>query len=213
VARQIRILEEPGILRGPAARYGAVPPTFACLVSIIGIPVVPIAYLLARWHQKHYYKRLQVVLTRRDLIVRRGVWNRQEKSIPLEKITDVALLEGPIMRMYGVKGLRVETAGQVSGPAGLVNLVGIENPEAFRDAILEQRDRVSDGEEDATALSTPGGSGAHGLPDGATHASPAQAAAAVAGFGGANAAADPEVLALLRDIRDQLRTLAERDER
>jgi putative membrane protein len=179
----------------------------------VGIPIAPFAYLLARWHQKRYYDRLHVVLTRRDLVVRSGVWNRQEKSVPLEKITDVALLEGPIMRIYGVKGLRVETAGQVSAGFGLVNLIGVENPEAFRDAILDQRDRVSDGEGDATALATPGGSGAHELPDGATHASPAPAAAAVAGFGGGNAATDPEVLALLRDIRDQLRALAEREGR
>jgi putative membrane protein len=209
--RQIRILQEPDILRGPAARYGAVTPTLVFVASVVGIPVAPVVYLLARWHQKHFYDRLHVVLTRRDLVIRLGVWNRQEKSIPLEKITDVALLAGPIMRMYGVKGLRVETAGQVSGALGLVNLIGIENPEAFRDAILDQRDRVSDG--DADAIGAAGAAGAPALPGGAHAPSSAQAAPSMAGFGGDFVAADPEVLELLRDIRDQIRSLAERDPR
>jgi putative membrane protein len=205
MTRQLRILHVPGLLKGPAIRYRATTNTAAAVVSIFGIPLAPFVYLLTLWHQKKFYDRLEVILTRRDLVVRMGVWNRQEKSIPLEKITDVALIEGPVMRIFGVKGLRVETAGQVSGPMGLVNLVGIEDPEGFRDRILEQRDRISDG--DAEAAPLPRVSGARPGVVGAGAGASAPAAAAGSGFGAGVAAADPEVLALLREIRDQLARL------
>ena len=202
MTRQLRVLHAPGLLKGPAIRYRATSNTALTVASIFGIPLAPFVFFLTIWHQKKFYDRLEVILTRRDLVVRLGVWNRQEKSIPLEKITDVALLEGPVMRMFGVKGLRVETAGQVSGPLGLVNLVGIEDPDGFRDRILEQRDRISDG--DAEAASLPHASGARPEAAGAGTGGTAPSAAAGSGFGAGAMAADPEVLALLREIRDQL---------
>lgn len=208
MTRQIRVLHAPGLLKGPAIRYRATSNTVPAVACIVGIPLAPFVYLITLWHQKKFYDRLEVILTRRDLVVRMGVWNRQEKSIPLEKITDVAILEGPIMRAFGVKGLRIETAGQVSGAMGLVNLVGIEDPDGFRDRILEQRDRISDGDAEAASLphvsgARPGTVGAGAADTGGT----APAAAAVIGSGAGAVAADPEVLALLREIRDQLARL------
>jgi putative membrane protein len=81
------------------------------------------------------------------------VMNREEKSIPLEKITDLAVFQGPIMRRMGLKGIRVETAGQSSGAAALVSIVGIEDTDAFRDGVLAQRDRIAEREE----VERPGG--------------------------------------------------------
>jgi putative membrane protein len=207
MTRQIRVLHVPGILKEPAVRYKSTSTALALFFSIFGIPLLPLVYPLTRWHQKKFYDRLEVILTRRDLVVRMGVWNRQEKSIPLEKITDVALLEGPIMRAYGVKGLRVETAGQVSGALGLVNLVGIEDPDGFRDRILEQRDRISDGDAEVAARAPAAGAVAGGAGAGreaAAFGATPPAVGAGGGFGGAGTGADPEVLALLREIRDQL---------
>lgn len=208
MTRQIRVLHAPGLLKGPAIRYRATSNTVPAVACIVGIPLAPFVYLITLWHQKKFYDRLEVILTRRDLVVRMGIWNRQEKSIPLEKITDVALLEGPIMRAFGVKGLRIETAGQVSGAMGLVNLVGIEDPDGFRDRILEQRDRISDGDAEAAtrphdSVAPPGTAGAGAAGTEGT----AQAAAPGIGFGAGAVAADPEVLALLREIRDQLARL------
>jgi putative membrane protein len=219
MTRQIRVLHVPRILKEPAVRYKAVSAALITVVSIFGIPLLPLIYPLTRWHQKKFYDRLEVILTRRDLVVRMGVWNRQEKSIPLEKITDVALLEGPIMRAYGVKGLRVETAGQVSGALGLVNLVGIDDPDGFRDRILEQRDRISDGDAEVDPRLPAAGAPPEGEGSGTMAAAPGAAAAhgaasaAVArggGFGAGSGSADPEVLALLREIRDQLARLERR---
>ncbi|GEM_PF-94495 len=214
MSRHLRILHTPGILKESATRYKATSITIAVAASLFGIPLLPLIYPFTRWYQKKFYDSLEVILTRRDLVVRLGVWNRQEKSIPLEKITDVALLEGPIMRRYGVKGLRVETAGQVSGAMGLVNLVGIQDPDGFRDRILEQRDRISDGDSggDSGGGALParvdgGGEAAAGRAGGPEGVGAAPSATGASGLGSAAAPADPEVLALLREIRDHLARL------
>ena len=110
-------------------------------VSIVGIPLLifwfPIGYALTG----RYLERLRCVLTEKNLHVARGVLVRQEKTVPLDKITDLAMSHGPIMRSLGLRGLSVETAGQ-SGPGSLIKLVGIEGTEEFRAAVLSQRERV-----------------------------------------------------------------------
>jgi putative membrane protein len=121
---------------------------FLLLFIVVTIPLMPIALPLAYWLTKRYYERLEIVLTRRDLKVRRGILNVEEKSIPLEKVTDLALYQGPLMRLFDLKGMRVETAGQSSGGA-LVSVVGIRDVDDFRDAVLNQRDRVSDQDEES----------------------------------------------------------------
>lgn len=114
---------------------------FVLTVSIVGIPLLifwfPIGYALTG----RYMERLRCVLTEKNLHVARGVLVRQEKTVPLDKITDLAMSHGPIMRHLGLRGLSVETAGQ-SGPGSLIKLVGIEGTEEFRAAVLAQRERV-----------------------------------------------------------------------
>lgn len=110
-------------------------------VSVVGIPLLifwfPIGYALTG----RYLERVRCVLTEKNLHVARGVLVRQEKTVPLDKITDLAMSHGPIMRQLGLRGLSVETAGQ-SGPGSLIKLVGIEGTEEFRAAVLAQRERV-----------------------------------------------------------------------
>ena len=110
-------------------------------VSIVGIPLLifwfPFGYALTG----RYMERLRCVLTEKNLHVARGLLVRQEQTVPLDKITDLAMSHGPIMRSLGLRGLTVETAGQ-SGSGSLIKLVGIEGTEEFRAAVLAQRERV-----------------------------------------------------------------------
>ena len=64
---------------------------------------------------------------------------RVEKTIPLEKITDMGMVQGPIMRAFDIHTLTVETAGQ-SGQGALVSLTGIVGAKEFRETVLNQRE-------------------------------------------------------------------------
>ena len=113
-----------------------------CVASIVGILLLPFWFLIGTYVTERYLKHLSCVLTERSLKVGRGIFVRMEKTVPLDKITDLALIEGPIMRMFDLQAVKVETAGQSSGGA-LIQLVGIVNAREFRDTVLRQRDAVA----------------------------------------------------------------------
>ena len=82
------------------------------LITLAGAPLIPFALLFSRWYYPQYLDRLSARLTTQAVEIRKGVFFRKESTIPLNRITDVRLHDGPIMRRYGLRGLKVETAGQ-----------------------------------------------------------------------------------------------------
>lgn len=114
-------------------------------LTLVGIPLLLISIPIAMMVCHHILRAMSAELYERKLVVRRGILFTVEKSIPLEKITDVAMMQGPLMRMLGLHRLTFETAGQ-SGNGALVSLVGIVEAAAFREAILRQKDQLQDGQ-------------------------------------------------------------------
>lgn len=110
-------------------------------VSIIGIPLLLLWFPVGRIFTKRYLDSMHCELTKRSLSVKKGIFTRTEKTIPLEKITDMGMVQGPIMRHLGLHKLTVETAGQ-SGPGALISLTGIADAPGFRQAVLMQRDAL-----------------------------------------------------------------------
>lgn len=114
------------------------------LVSVFTIPLMPLWLLFGRAVHRRQYENLSARLTGRTLQIRRGLLFKVQKSIPLDKITDLAVNEGPILRYFGLCSLNVETAGGGHGSTmGQANLPGVKNAEEFRDRVLEQRDRIA----------------------------------------------------------------------
>lgn len=111
-------------------------------LTVVGIILLPIWFLVGNRLTGHYLKRMRCVLTEKALHFGKGLFIRVEKTIPLEKITDLGLVQGPLMRYLGIEALKVETAGQ-SSEGALVQLVGIVETRKFRDAVLSQRDRFA----------------------------------------------------------------------
>ncbi len=117
-----------------------------CLVlamTLVGLPLVPLWLFFGRVFVERRFERLAAELTPRALKLRHGYLFRVEKTIPLDKIQDMSLHEGPLLRHLGLEALRVETAGQ-GAPQGMpdASLVGIVGARAFRDAVLARRDAV-----------------------------------------------------------------------
>jgi len=138
-----------------AARYYAIATTAVLVLTIVGIPLIilfaPLVYII----RKIEYDRIRCFLTDRTLVVHRGIINKREQTIPLEKITDLAIAQGPIMRYCEIEAISVETAGQSGAGGALINLVGVKDARAFRDRVLEQRDRLRGLDDDAPTPATP----------------------------------------------------------
>ena len=118
----------------------------------MGIPLIPFWLLFSLWFAPQYLQRLSARLSMQALELRKGVFNRSESTIPLNRITDLRLHDGPIMRHFKLRGLKVETAGQSGQYASSEgNLIGVVDAAELRNAILMQRQRVlgAEPEEDA----------------------------------------------------------------
>lgn len=123
-----------------------------CVVTIVGIPVLPIWYFVGKWFSRKYLDSHKCTLTSRSLNVAKGVFVKIEKTVPLDRITDLGILQGPIMRHFEIEALSVETAGQ-SAVGSMVYLAGIKEGRKFRDAVLAQRDLVVGSVEESASAS------------------------------------------------------------
>ena len=154
-------------------------PVLALILIIVTIPIALLYAIIARFFIDRYLENMRCALTERTLDIKKGIFNKTESTIPLEKITDLQLFQGPVMRFFGLYGFKVETAGQSSPTGGsLVNIVGIVDTKAFRQAVLEQRDRMT--------------AGAAAMPVTRTRA---------------HEPGDPQITALLTEIRDSLQRI------
>ena len=126
-------------------KYGRLAVSLLLVVTVAGIPLIPFWLIWSLSYLPRAYDRFSARLTPSSLEVTRGVYFRSDSTIPLDRITDVRLHDDPLMRMYGLQGLKVETAGQSGTTSSEGNLVGVVDAPAFRDAVLRQREILQEG--------------------------------------------------------------------
>ena len=73
-----------------------------------------------------------------DLVVDQGVWRRQHRVLPLERVQTVDVRQNALHRLLGVAELRVETAGGETTEA-VLSVLDARRAEAFRVALLSRR--------------------------------------------------------------------------
>ena len=119
---------------------------FTLLVLFFTIPLIPVWAIVGMAVHKKQYESLGCDLTERSLNIRRGFLFKVQKNIPLDKITDLAVNEGPVLRYFGLCSLKIETAGGGQGNSmGQAVLPGVVAALEFRDKVLDQRDLVTGG--------------------------------------------------------------------
>lgn len=132
--------------------YWYLQPVLVCVATVVGIVILPIWLLgLGSWYVRRSFEALKCELHERTLVVKRGIFFKVEKTIPLDKIQDLTVKEGPLLRRLGLRSLKIETAGQGTPGSSEADLIGVVNPLDFRDAVLRQRDSMS-----AVPVSRPG---------------------------------------------------------
>jgi putative membrane protein len=122
-------------------QYWLIYSLFISSVLVVSIPLIPFVAIIVLIVSQRILDAMSAELLERKLVVKRGIFFKVEKSIPLEKITDVGMTQGPLMRLFGLHRLDFETAGQ-SGPGALVSMLGIIEPSKFREQILTQKDKI-----------------------------------------------------------------------
>jgi putative membrane protein len=108
---------------------------FGLLMSMVGILLMPIWIPFGWLVHKKQYEHMSGALTDRSINMRMGWLFKKQQNIPLDKLTDVSIHEGPILSAFGVVRMQFETAG-----AAPFILTGVKNANEFRDLVLRQRD-------------------------------------------------------------------------
>lgn len=99
------------------------------------------AFTLGPWLSKRQSEELRYWIDGTTLRVDQGVFFLKRKAIPLDRVTDFVLAQGPLMRWCGIWAIHVQTAGMGQGVAE-ATLHGILDPERVRDTLLAARDEA-----------------------------------------------------------------------
>lgn len=137
-----------GIQREQVARYFYI--TQILMIIVVGIwflgaglvLAVIHAFTLGPWLSKKQSQALAYWLEGGTLRVDQGVFFLKRKAVPLDRVTDVVLAQGPLMRLCGLWELRVQTAG-TGQAAPEASLYGVAEPEEVRDMLLAARDKAA----------------------------------------------------------------------
>jgi membrane protein YdbS with pleckstrin-like domain len=105
----------------------------------VGLILCPIYYFgIAWWLSPMVANAYRYWLSEKTLHTDQGIIFLRRNVIPLDQITDVVLVQGPIMRFADIWAIQIQTAGKTGFPEA--TLLGVINPEQVRDEIITARD-------------------------------------------------------------------------
>ncbi|KAF1078093.1 PH domain-containing protein [Methanogenium sp. MK-MG] len=84
-----------------------------------------------------YYETIRYLLTPTEMTWGRGVLWKQTGIVPYNRITNVDIIQGPVMRLFGISNLRIQTAGYSANQLAEIKLQGIRDPEPLRAVIMD----------------------------------------------------------------------------
>jgi membrane protein YdbS with pleckstrin-like domain len=115
----------------------------APLAGALAVAVLPDIFAYIAIHLR--YDTTWYVLSERSMRLRRGIWVIHETTITYENIQNVAVIQGPLQRYYGIATMHVKTAGGAAAHGaehgGMMGahvgvIEGITDAGALRDQIM-----------------------------------------------------------------------------
>jgi len=108
------------------------------LVGQISLGVLAAILIFVLIWSRLYYVSVVYHLNDTEMTWKRGVWFRKTGIVPYNRITNVDIVQGPVMRMFGISNLKIETAGGNAGKSSAeIQLEGIADPEPLRAMIMD----------------------------------------------------------------------------
>jgi len=99
------------------------------------IPLLAIIIFVAWWIPL-YCESITYRLTPTEITWERGVWFRQTGIVPYNRITNVDISQGPLMRFFSFSAVRVQTAGYSAQARAEIVLTGIADPKDLQETIM-----------------------------------------------------------------------------
>ncbi|MGB1249699.1 MAG: PH domain-containing protein [Candidatus Promineifilaceae bacterium] len=116
-------------------------------IHAVWMSLLYIVYIVVyRWYAEQYANGLRYELDGETLRVHQGVFNLERKAIPLDRVTDIMMTQGIVMRWLGIWRVDVQTAGMggMMGAEGTMH--AIAEPKHIRDTLLAARSQLVKGQ-------------------------------------------------------------------
>jgi membrane protein YdbS with pleckstrin-like domain len=115
----------------PLVYYGEISPdTFYLTLVIIAIAIV-LFYIWARL----YYESMWYELHNDEMRWKRGVIFRRTGIVPYNRVTNIDIKQGPVMRPLGISTVSIQTAGYSGKGVPEISIEGIVHAEELRELI------------------------------------------------------------------------------
>ncbi len=101
----------------------------------VAVPVLAVIVFVVYWIPL-YYESITYRLTVTEITWQRGVWFRQTGIVPYNRITNVDIIQGPLMRFFSFSAVRVQTAGYSAQARAEIVLTGIADPKDLQEKIM-----------------------------------------------------------------------------
>jgi membrane protein YdbS with pleckstrin-like domain len=136
-----------GILLG-AGYFSELPLLLAGIAIVL---LIVIAFYLF-WVGK-YYRTIFFELKDDEVTWKRGVWFRQTGIVPYDRITNIDIYQGPLMRLLGFSLIKLQTAGYSGQKKAEITMEGIVEAEELRETIrsMIRETRKATGPTDGTS--------------------------------------------------------------
>jgi membrane protein YdbS with pleckstrin-like domain len=115
----------------PVAFLNEVPAEFHLVVLGGGVVLVILFFLWVGM----YYDSMWYELREDEMSWKRGVWFRRTGIVPYNRITNLDLVQGPVMRALGISTLSIQTAGYSGQAVPEIRIEAIEHAEELRELV------------------------------------------------------------------------------
>ena len=127
-------------LQNPSSE-NAISVVLGLLYGLVALPAIVLQYL-----------RFSYRITPKQIVIQKGVLNRKNRSIPIERVQNIQVEQNLFARLFGVAKVTIETAGS-SATEGSLEYVGVDAAHEIRQVVRSFQHRsaeepASDDEED-----------------------------------------------------------------
>lgn len=108
------------------------PPPIALAIAAPTLAIIAfVAYWIPLYHESIVYR-----LTVTEVTWQRGVWFRQTGIVPYNRITNVDITQGPLMRFFSFSAVKVQTAGYSAQAQAEIVINGIADAKDLQEKIM-----------------------------------------------------------------------------
>jgi putative membrane protein len=88
-----------------------------------------------------YWKRFAFRVGTSEIRIDSGIFNRTHRSIPFDRVQDVDIVQGPVMRLLGLATVKFETGGSAAGgqDEGVLQAIALDRAEQLRALVRAHR--------------------------------------------------------------------------